>query len=75
MDQRTESSVVSGGALGEGLVRTLRQYLRDESGQAATEYILVIGLISLPIYVAFKVVFDMFLHDFITAIIGSFTRG
>jgi Flp pilus assembly pilin Flp len=52
-----------------------KSYLRDERGQAATEYILIIGLISLPIYLAFKVAFEMFLRDFIAAVIGSFTRG
>jgi Flp pilus assembly pilin Flp len=56
-------------------MQRFRQYLRDERGQAATEYILIIGLISLPLYVAFKAMFDLFLHDFIAAVIGSFTRG
>ena len=55
--------------------RNIRSFLRDERGQAATEYILVIGLISLPIYAAFKIVFEKFLHDFIAAIINNFTRG
>lgn len=53
----------------------LRSYLRDERGQAATEYILVIGLISVPLYLAFKAAFELFLEDFIAAVIGSFTRG
>ena len=52
-----------------------KAYLRNQRGQAATEYILVIGLISLPIYLAFKVAMEMFLRDFIAAIIGSFARG
>lgn len=56
-------------------MRKARAYLRDERGQAATEYILVIGLISIPLYIAFKMAFDMFLRDFIAAVIGSFTRG
>jgi len=56
-------------------MRTFRGYLRDERGQAATEYILVIGLISIPLYIAFKVAFELFLKDFISAVIGSFTRG
>jgi Flp pilus assembly pilin Flp len=56
-------------------MRTVRAYFRDERGQAATEYILIIGLISIPLYLAFKFAFDMFLRDFISAIIGSFTRG
>jgi Flp pilus assembly pilin Flp len=56
-------------------VKTIHRYFRDERGQAATEYILIIGLISLPIYVAFKVAMEMFLHDFIASVIGTFTRG
>lgn len=56
-------------------MRTVHDYLRDERGQAATEYILVIGLISVPLYVVFKVAFDLFLSKFIAAVIGSFTRG
>jgi Flp pilus assembly pilin Flp len=56
-------------------MRRIREYVSDNRGQAATEYILVIGLISIPLYVAMKAVFDMFLKDFISAVIGSFTRG
>jgi Flp pilus assembly pilin Flp len=56
-------------------MRLLGKYLRDERGQAATEYILLIGLISIPIYLAFKLAFEIFLKDFIAAVIGSFTRG
>lgn len=56
-------------------MRKFVHYLRDERGQAATEYILLVGLISIPIFVAFKVAFEMFLRDFIAAVIGSFTRG
>lgn len=59
----------------EAGMRTIRAYCRDERGQAATEYILIIGLISIPLYIAFKFAFDMFLRDFISALIGSFTRG
>lgn len=52
-----------------------RQYLRDESGQSTTEYILIIAMISIPIYVAFKKLFEILLRDFIAALIESFTRG
>jgi Flp pilus assembly pilin Flp len=55
--------------------KSVTTFLADESGQAATEYILVAGLISIPIYVAFKTVFKQFLEDFIASIINSFTRG
>jgi Flp pilus assembly pilin Flp len=52
-----------------------QRFLADEHGQAATEYVLVIGLISIPIYVAFQYLFKKFLHDFIAAVITTFTRG
>jgi Flp pilus assembly pilin Flp len=32
----------------------LREFLRDEHGQAATEYILVIGLVVIPLAIAFN---------------------
>lgn len=58
-----------------GVGARLRAFLADESGQSTTEYILIIGLISIPIWLAFNVVLKEFLHDFIAALIGSFTRG
>lgn len=60
-----------------GLQRTLaaQRFWSDEGGQAATEYVLVIGLISIPLYVAFQYLFKKFLHDFIAAVITTFTRG
>ena len=54
--------------------RTIR-FLADQSGQSATEYILIIGLISVPIWVLFKLVLQKFLSGFITNLINSFTRG
>ena len=54
---------------------SVRPFPADERGQAATEYVLVIGLISIPLYLAFKLVFEIFLHDFIAAVITNFTRG
>lgn len=50
-------------------------FLRDESGQAATEYILIVAMISIPIYIAFKKLFEVLLKEFISALIKSFTRG
>jgi Flp pilus assembly pilin Flp len=52
-----------------------RRFLADERGQAASEYVLVIGIISIPLFVAFEYLFKKFLHDFIAAVITSFTRG
>lgn len=57
------------------LRESARSLWSDERGQAATEYILVIGLISIPLYLAFKYLFERFLHDFIAAVITNFTRG
>ncbi len=56
-------------------MRETGRSVRDEKGQAATEYILIIGLISIPMYLVFKAAFELFLNDFIAAVIGSFTRG
>jgi Flp pilus assembly pilin Flp len=55
--------------------RPLPDLLADDSGQAATEYILIIGLISIPIYVFFKIAFEKFLSDFVASLVESFTRG
>lgn len=48
-------------------------YLRDESGQSTTEFILIIGLISVPIYVIFEKVFIRFFSQFVTSLISSLT--
>ncbi len=50
-------------------------FWEDESGQAASEYVLIIGLISIPIYLAFKILFVRVLNAFISSVISSFTRG
>jgi Flp pilus assembly pilin Flp len=50
-------------------------FWRNDEGQAATEYILIVGLISLPIYLAVKLLFEFFVERFITAVVTSFTRG
>lgn len=53
----------------------LHEFLCDESGQAMTEYILVIGLIGLPIFFAFRFAIVRFLNVFISNVVSSFTRG
>ncbi|HVT45098.1 MAG TPA: hypothetical protein VMT00_11980 [Thermoanaerobaculia bacterium] len=53
----------------------LGDYWKDECGQSATEYILIIGLISVPIWVAFKLLLEKFLKEFVAKVIGTFTRG
>ena len=37
--------------------------------------IFLAGLISIPLYLAFKYLFERFMHDFIAAVITNFTRG
>jgi Flp pilus assembly pilin Flp len=37
----------------------LRSFVRDEQGQAATEYILIIGLIVIPLAIAFNSIQDV----------------
>ncbi len=54
---------------------TLREFLRDDSGQAMTEYILVIALVGLPIFLLFKIALVNFLNVFISNIVSAFTRG
>lgn len=56
-------------------MRKVSDFWGDESGQAATEYILIIGLISIPIFVVFKKLVITFLDTFISSVISSFTRG
>ena len=58
-----------------GKAQRLRELLGDDSGQSTTEFILIIGLISIPIYILFKVAFQKFINAFVAALIGSFTRG
>ncbi|HVT03478.1 MAG TPA: hypothetical protein VHL58_08925 [Thermoanaerobaculia bacterium] len=55
--------------------QALAGYLLDDSGQSLTEYILIIGLISVPIFALFKVLMQNFLKEFISRVINSFTRG
>ncbi len=55
--------------------KTVQDYLSDDSAQSTTEYILIIGLISVPIWVAFKVVLDRFLVRYIKKVVQSFSRG
>ncbi len=53
----------------------VQKFLRDESGQAMTEYILLIGLISIPIWIAFRLLLIRFLNVFISSVVSSFSRG
>ncbi len=48
---------------------SFRRLLNDQSGQAATEYILVIGLVSIPLVIAYDA-----LHDSIKEFLIRITR-
>lgn len=58
-----------------GAKSMLGAYLRDESGQAMTEYVLIIALVALPIWALFRIAIVAFLNVFISNMLSSFTRG
>jgi len=55
--------------------RLLGEFLFDESGQSTTEYILLIAMISIPIYAALKKMMEKLIGGFVKALIQAFTRG
>ena len=56
-------------------MRRFRAYILDETGQSTTEFILLVSLISVPIYFGARGFMDIFLRRFITAIVESLTKG
>ena len=56
-------------------MRLMRAYLSDEAGQSTTEFILLVSLISVPIYFGARGFMDIFLRRFVTAIVESLTKG
>lgn len=44
-------------------------------GQATTEFVLLVSLISIPLYLAVRAVMQTVLKDFITTLINRFTQG
>lgn len=48
---------------------------RPQSGQATTEFVLLIALVSVPIWIAVRLLMQAVLRDFMTALIERFTRG
>lgn len=44
-------------------------------GQATTEFVLLIALVSVPVWVAVRLLMQAVLRDFMTALIERFTRG
>ena len=57
------------------MLREVGAFVVDDSGQAATEYVLIIAMISIPIYALLKTLFIKFLGGFIRALVQAFTRG
>lgn len=51
------------------------EFLADESGQSTTEYILIIAMISIPIYAALKKMMEKLIGGFVKALIQAFTKG
>ncbi len=44
-------------------------------GQATTEFVLLVSLVSIPLYLALRLLMQTVLRDFITALIDHFTQG
>ncbi len=46
-----------------------------QSGQATTEFVLLVSLVSIPIYLALRALMQVVLRDFIVTLIKRFTQG
>jgi hypothetical protein len=46
-----------------------------DKGQATTEFVLLVALVSVPIWVAVRLLMQAVLRDFMTALVERFTRG
>jgi hypothetical protein len=46
-----------------------------QAGQATTEFVLLVSLVSIPLFLALKKLMQVVLHDFITTLIAGFTQG
>lgn len=55
--------------------RLMGEFLVDESGQSTTEYVLLIAMITIPIYAALKALMVKFIGAYVKALIQAFTRG
>jgi hypothetical protein len=58
-----------------GHCRGVRRRRRREAGQATTEFVLLVSLVSIPVYLAVRAMMQVVLHDFIVALITRFTQG
>lgn len=48
---------------------------RSESGQATTEFVLLVALVAIPIWLAVRALMQVVVRDFIVALIERFTQG
>lgn len=60
-----------------GAIRGMRRAPRPRrtSGQATTEFVLLVSLVSIPLYIAVRILMQVVLRDFITSLISRFTQG
>jgi len=56
-------------------VERRRARRRRQSGQATTEFVLLVSLVSIPLFLALKAMMQVVLHDFIMSLIARFTQG
>lgn len=49
-------------------------FVSDESGQSTTEFVLLIGLFSIPTFILVRKFMDLFVGRFLTAMVESLTR-
>jgi len=52
-----------------------RMVQRRQYGQATTEFVLLVALVSVPLWVALTKLMNVVLRDFIVTLISRFTQG
>jgi heme/copper-type cytochrome/quinol oxidase subunit 4 len=48
---------------------------RRQTGQATTEFVLLVALIAVPVWMAVRALMQVVLRDFIITLIARFTQG
>ncbi len=56
-------------------VEDLHRFLRDDRGQSTTEFILLVSLISVPLFILIDRFMRVFLEKYISGIVNKFTSG
>lgn len=52
-----------------------RAPVRPQSGQATTEFVLLVALVAIPVWLAVRALMQVVVRDFIVALIERFTQG